>query len=401
MKFKPLEGRETFYIVAVIVAGVFDYLLNLVASRFLSIENYSTLQSLTSTLLIIGVLAVSLNYTVLSSTSKLLRGGDLKKVRGVRLEALKLALKILFILSLALIIFSAFFVDILKLPVIAILTIFFASGVTLFLTINYGILCGLKSFVYYGIVIVTFSFIKLVIGSAIALKTANPSLVLMSIPIAGTIAFALGWYLTNKKLDRGTQRLKAGSLNKNYSSFLWFILFITLITHLDVICAKTFMKVQEAGLYSGFNVLGKIILALNISFITLALPDAFSTKQKPKGFKAYAFIVGFGLLISFIFTVWPNVSVLLLGEQYRGTSLILSWFGAAATLLSLATLEFNFSRAKGLEKTNILLLVAAILICLDFYVFRNSILNSISILAGIYLLTFLCLYVINLKHEKN
>jgi O-antigen/teichoic acid export membrane protein len=161
---------------------------------------------------------------------------------------------------------------------------------------------------------------------------------------------------------------------------------LTAFTSLDVILVKHLFNGQQAGLYAGLSLIGKVIFYVAAPITTVMYPlitNRFNKKEKYNSILFLSFIVvcAISILVTVFYFLFPEFTVLffLKKREYLQISGYLGYFGIFMTLFSVVfLLSYYFLSIK---KTGIfwVLLGGVIFQGLAIYTFHNNFMDIIGV----------------------
>lgn len=160
------------------------------------------------------------------------------------------------------------------------------------------------------------------------------------------------------------------------------------MTQLDMVLVNYFFPAHEAGLYAAASVLGKAILYLPSGIAIALFPmvaenharDESSAHLLMQSLRLVLILCGVGSVFYFLYGEW--LIQLLYGERYHGAGEILRYFGFAVMPMALVTVAEYFMIAKGRIMFAYLFMVAAPLQILAVYLYHDTLLMVVGIMAA-------------------
>ncbi|HLM84460.1 MAG TPA: hypothetical protein VK254_04615 [Candidatus Bathyarchaeia archaeon] len=418
-KSKFLQNNA-IVMIGTLLGAPLGYAFHFVVSRQISVAQYGELQSLLSLSIIFGVFNSALGYFAIRHTSVFSANNDWQAnndfIGYLQTKTIKFA-------SLVLIILLAASPLLAKILHFSSYTGFFVLSLATYistLTVAYGeVLRGWGNFLTLTIIALAVGVIKILSGSALAIgfhTTAAVSVSFLVMSIAN-LYFAKVW---TKKMVAGKPGLqKSESIWKNKyfpeanirrtaTKIFFFSLAIVLLSNIDVILVKYFASADIAGFFGAFNMLGKIVLFLNMAVIGVMLPEACvdghsgRRLNKKNLLRTYGLmtLIGFGSMT--FFYLFPNFVVrLFFGQKYIFETQLLWLFALISYLLSVLTLEANLSFAKRDFRVVYFLIAAILLMVGALAKFRGDLREIILALIGTLLAGYLAVVSLNIINEKR
>ena len=404
----------TFLIfVGSMIGNVFAFLLNLFLARNLSYSDYGIYASLLSVITLALIPAGSMNTIILRFSSNYFSKGELDKLKSFY----KKIGKFLLLLSLGIFLVFALFSPLIKdyLHLDNILYVF-VVGMVLFIfylqTLNLSFLQGLMKFGFLSFV---FSF------NGLLRLTMSVLLVFLGLKAYGGLGamffMALGSFLIcfipmknflgkkEKPINIPTKEIMDYAL----PAFL-VVLFMTSFTSSDVILVKHFFNSQQAGLYAGLSLVGKVIFYFTAPIPSVMFPLVI--KRYNLGIKFNKlFYLALGLvfipsfLITYFYFIYPDfvIKLFLGGRGYLSIAPYAGLFAFYLMVFSLLNLVVMFFLSLNKTKITPLVVVGALTQILLIYNFHSSFSEVIwiSISISFVLFALLMLYYFKLYGRGN
>ena len=325
------------------VGNVLSFLYQAFMSRALTIEEFGMLNSLLSFGMIISLPIQTLNTTIANLTSHL-------KAREAYHNILKLLYSMLLKVSivgvvgiLTFFLFSNHLKDFLNMPSIyPILVIGTIILFNIFMSVTFGILQGLQSFIYLGITGGLNALLKLAFGIllvylGLGVEGALGGIVLGMFVVCFASIVVLRFLL--HKLN--AQNPDSKSENYTFSSFsysmpvLIALLCFTSLTNVDLVLVRHFFSPEEAGNYAVAAVLGKAVLFLPGAIVLAMFPivseshalkaDSYHLLKKSLALAGLLSLAGVQVFIFF-----PELLVtMLMGAKHASVAPLVRLYGVA------------------------------------------------------------------------
>lgn len=351
------HGSLMFF--AATLGSVFNMLYQLYMVRNLSTVDYGILNSLLSLLLIVSVPAGTIQTVITKFSSGFHGRGQWRKIRDFlagsvnKIFILGLALFLIIILTSKYI--SSFFQIPTTAPVIIVGLLMLVSFIT---PITLGGLQGLQMFGWLGVNGIISAGVKLVLGIVLISFGYRVLGALGAFFIANLIAFILSFlplrYYISKEIETDSFSNSVDLQNKiNFSEIYRYFIPVTMaglcfmiLINADIILVKHFFPPLEAGYYSVAQMVGKIIIFLPMSIITVMFPKVSNLHAQGKNtlpllgksLSIVGLICAGGALVCMIF---PSLIIRILsGKEYiecislaRLFAVAMSFFALVYTLL--------------------------------------------------------------------
>jgi O-antigen/teichoic acid export membrane protein len=416
-KSKFLQNNFIF-MAGTLASGLLGYAFHFVVSRQISVTQYGELQSLLSVILIFGVFNAALSYFTVKHTSVFAAHQDFEANREFTSYLTSRVSKLTLAILLVLLVISPLLANLLHFSsmigfIVVSLATFFSTMTVIYLEI----LRGWQKFFLLSLAGVATAFVKFASGAILTFFSQRAAIVSFSLLIA---AFA-GWYLAkhwSRKQVTGGNIPQSGTgwknkyfsetnIRKSATSIFFFSLALVLVTNLDVILVKYFSSAQIAGYFGAFALLGKIVLWLNLSVVSVLLPAACAdghTGKRPdkKTLLNSHFLMALitlGLLAAYYFV--PNLVInLFFGNKYIFDTQILWLFGLMSYFLSLLTFEANLSFAVRNFRVVYLLAATLLLMTVSLARYHSGLGEIVLAFSASFSLGYISILILNLTHNN-
>ncbi len=378
---KFLSHGASHVVLATMGGNIISYFFNLLAQRWLSVEDFGHSTATINLILILGLVSLSLTYTITKYASwhthqnaNALPGF----IRASRTFTVYAAVFISVLLILLFLPLTTLFKLPASLAVFTTLTI--SSSLLLLLSWQRGVLAGTKKYSSYALSLMIENTVKLfVIFLPLPISALDKFLV--SIPL-GMIASFLFSQINYPVLN--PQRLLSPSLPINSKKYLRFFLAslyttscIQVLLFADVLFVKARFSAATAGQYATLVLIGKIIYFCVNSLIAILIPEIshqHAQKLPVKAMLIKSLVGGFGIgiFLTLTFSFIPHLSLFVLLEKAKTLPVInlIPLYGLAATAISLIIITSTTLLVVGyrffLPLVSIFFLIEAII--LAFYV---------------------------------
>ncbi|MDD3486875.1 MAG: hypothetical protein PHF35_00650 [Candidatus Moranbacteria bacterium] len=408
--------NNLIYLAGTVFAGFLGYLFHFVVSRRLSVAEYGQLQSLLSLSAIFGVANSALSYFSVKHTAVFAAHDDFQASENFLEYLLPKVWKYALAFVIIILTLSPFFARLLHFSTyLGFFAVSFASLFSIIAVPYQEILRGWHKFFLLTSVGVITAFVKLFVGAGIALASPGAASISFSIFVSAIFSWYLAHHLSRRLI---TKKGNKSSLEKNFwrdkyfsetgirktaQKIFVFSLFVVLITNIDVILVKYFSSPDIAGYFGAFNLLGKIILWLNLAVVAVMLPEACAaghSKKKPGSKKillSYGFIAAISISIISFFRIFPDFTInLFFGEKYIFDPSLLWIFGFFSFLISILTLEANLAFARHDWRVNFFLAATLFLMVVGIGFYHASLTQIVSVFSAVFLIGYTTILGLNL-----
>lgn len=385
----PLISGSAIVFLGTFVGNIFNFLFNFFMTRNLSITDYGTLASLASVVLLFALAADSFIPTVVHFSSSYFARKEVGKI-----AALFWKLNIFFVVSGGIILGTfvilgkqiGYFFKINDSFLMFLLgvIVFFAS----LMTLNRGILTGVLSFRFISFFHFISSVLKFLLGVLLVWWGFGVVGGLLAFLIAYVFQYLFSFFPLRFIFQNKTKETVVGIKNiiaygaPSALAMLGLTLFITT----DIVLVKHFYSSQEAGIYAGMSLLGRIIYFFSSPISTVLFPLVVQRHTRNESHSNLFFIAIFlvgvsSLCITVFYYIYPEFSILLLLKQkeYLAIKSMLWIFGFFMVLYSLLWVATNYFLS--IKKTNVFIpiIIAAIFQALALWFFHGTFLTVIVI----------------------
>lgn len=377
--------------VAMVLAGVLDYVVNVLAGRWLVPVEYGIFVSIAAILQVVLYVSIAIRNVVAFYSAELSIGAD----SGIRLgtfvrRAWRWGWRWGLVAMVVMAAISPPLARVLQLPNSWSLWAASLMVFVLFLRpITDGALQGMQDFTGLGLVQVTQALARLILAVALIWMGWQAVGAIIALPLAGAIALALAlWFLRPQfKSPRG----EAGrELSWHYSfSTLVGLAGFGLLTNLDALFVKRFFNPHVAGNYGPVVTLAKITLFLPLAMGMVLFPKATQRQAsgrdaRPILLLALAAAVLPGLVLSTICFLFPGVLVkTIFTSAYDNPGIVLGMANLAASLYAGLNIWLNYALSR--ERPSFIYAIVGILCWqgLGMYLFgRDSLLNMTAVMVS-------------------
>lgn len=362
----PIVKNSGIALIGFLVTGALGYGFQFFVSRRLSVAAYGEFQSLIALLGMLGAVSATLSYFVIAHTSVFAHHQDKDANR-------QFTSWLTHRLAWPLLIVAAFFA-ILSFPLQRTLhlsdpwgamLIGGAAGLSISTVIYTGLFNGWQNFLAVHTLGALGALLKLMAAGAILAlwPTASAAAAVMLVATAGLWFLSRWWSTRTFQLYAADVPTALSAWRHKYFArrhpvkdigFITAFTFLTLyMQNADVLLVKHLAPAELAGHYSAFNLLGKIILWINLGVVATVLPIAVAQAhgnfplQRSIRPLAYGILGSCSLGVIGIYMIIPELVITLtVGTKYITYTAALWLVGVMNAFLSLLLLEANFAFAR-------------------------------------------------------
>lgn len=402
----PLIYGSSVVVIGGIAVNFFHFLFNIFMSRNLSVADYGTLASIILLITFPGMVAAALTPLVVSYAGEFFARGQYKYLRGFYFKIFKFLLiigSISFFVFLAIIPYVSSFLNISN-YIILILADFIVflmfMGIVNIALLQAKLAFGQQVFInFLGAVS------KLILGIIFVFAGFSVTGSVVAVVISSVIVYVASFipirFIFDKKLIAESV-IDTKELFKYGIPSALTLLGLTSLISTDVILAKHFFDSQNAGIYAGMSLIGRVIFYISAPIATVMFPIIVRKHANNKNFNRTVlfslFLVSVpSVLLTVFYFIFPEFSILffLKKSEYLSIVPVLGIFGIFLSLYSVLFILANFYLSVKKTKVYIPILIGAIsqiiLITLYHQSFFQIIINIFSIIFIYFELTSFCL----------
>lgn len=342
---------------AALVANAVAVVFTVVFARILGSDGYGSLAALVSTFLILSVPGFALQVAAARETAigGLGEGGALAATLRRWTHRMVGLILVLCVLGVVLRDVLAQIVGVEQTWAAA--ATLPTGGLWLLLSVQRGVLQGMRAYVPVGLSIVLEQLGRLVAGAVLVAAGLGVTGAYLGTPLAMLVMCVVLWFVLRRRLgaphavgghDRRLRALVAGA----WGPILGLTL-IAVLQNIDVIVVKHEIGGDRAGSYAAAAVAAKVVLWTAIGVGLYLLPEAARLNAagrdpRPVLVRALAIILAVSVPVLAIFALVPGLLLrVAFGPDYEQASDALFVLGAAMSLLALAYLAVQYMLALG------------------------------------------------------
>lgn len=384
--------RHSFVLMmAALLAGALGYLFHVVVARQMSVAQYGELQSLLALFNSIVIFAGWLSYYVVKHVAVFAEAGDVEsswcflKWFNRRVMIYTAWVLLVFVMS------SLALGKYLQLTSLwGLVVVGLAGALWVMAMPGLGVLTGWKRFLSIGAIHIVGAGMKVLAGAVLVTLAPLASVVSAAFLVSSVGVWALFHYVSQKRLnivasfgvgvDWREKYFAGGGFKRRTVMIFSYAILMASLFGVDLLVVRHLFSPDASGYYGALSLLGKIVLWINLSVITVVLPSAVACGHKGKkvGWEtisgAYLLIVGISVFVVTVY-YWFGGFILqsFFGDRYVHLGGDLWLFGVMSLCFSLLQLESNFAFARDDWRILYVLLVSIGLTVLSVYLFKESI----------------------------
>lgn len=418
MKFKALFLSKRFlkqelvkgsiYIfIGSIFANIFNFLFNLFMSRNLAVEDYGILASVISLIALVTTPVGAVIPTVINFAGSRFAKEEHEEIRIFFLKIIKPLIFIGFIFLFSFIIFTkriGYFFHISDQSLIVI------AGIIVFViyvgVINGGLLQAKLAFKFISFSNFISSFIKLLAGVFLVFLGFNLKGVMWALALSSIVP----WFVSFIPLRFLFRRQRHVSNIIHFKNLLSYGIPSSLATlglasliSTDILLVKHFYDPQQAGVYAGLSLVGKVIFFLTAPIGTVMFPLVVQKYARNENYNnilkvAIALVFIPSILISIFYFLYPDfvIGFFIKNKIYLSASRLLGLYGIFITIYAIISLLVYYFLSIKKTKVYIAVIFSAIVQALLITLYHDSLFKVVIIsltVSAILLVSLLFYYV--------
>jgi len=406
------------YLTSIALGGFLGYLFHFTLSHQLSVGQYGEFQTVISLNMILGVVFSAVSYFIIKQSAVFALHHDRDGQAHFLSYVMKKFRYLVLFFSVLFLLFLPVIKNVLRLEDYwGIIAIGFSIAIGFYYSFYSNSLQGWNDFVGLSIIGLAIVSIKVASGYLLVVFFPTASVGIWSLVIAAVF----GWLITeryfrkkwpmlkNKKVDMQWREKYFSGLNfrKSLMQIMLFSLGLAIVSNVDILIVKNVASAEVAGYYGALSVLGKIVLWLNFSIISVLFPSACAAGYSDQpvqiktitGSYGFIFLISIPILIAYYF--WADFFVrLLFGQPYLVVSANLWLFGVMAFVLSLLTLEANLALARhDYFPSSCLLFLTALILIFSVALLHTDIRAIILAITISFFSGWVMMLLLNLRHR--
>ncbi|MDO8269302.1 MAG: oligosaccharide flippase family protein [Candidatus Levybacteria bacterium] len=411
----PLISGSFFIFSGGVVSSLFNFLYNLALSRNLSVNDYGAVVSLISIILLAAIPVSAFMPTIISVSGAFYATKNNAGLKAFYLRLFKPLLVgsfIFCIVALAFINQISIFLHIYDYNVLVLSIVAIVLGYLG--TINLGFLQGRLAFKTISFSNSLSSAVKLGLGFFLVLSGFGLVGAMLAFIVSVSIPVAIGYYVLRDMLLTRIDDLPKVSFRElfNYGLPSALVIFsLSSFISTDIILVKHYFPSQQAGLYAGLSLVGKVIFYLTAPISTVMFPTIihrYNKKESYRGIMVLALMLVFAssTAITIFYYFFPEFTLtfFLKNPEYQKVASLVWLYGIFISAYSLvSTLSYYYLSIKQ-TKVSFLLILAALFQAGLIAIFHNTFLQVIMvsiIVLSLLLLMLLLYYFINKNNNDN
>jgi O-antigen/teichoic acid export membrane protein len=320
------------------VMNVSVYGFTIIAAHLLGPRSYGALASLLATLLVIGVLQLSLQATAARRIS-----ADPGHVAQIEKTVLGVTYRASFAIGAVLLVLTPLVNRVLKLDSLATASLVALAAVPITMMGGQaGVLQGERRWWPLAVMYVASGVPRLVIGTALILWRPDETSAMLGVTLGAVPPVIVGWWALRRKREpavtsekHGLQLVLKEAVHNSQALLAFFAL-----SNADVVVARNVLPEHDAGLYAGALILTKAVLFLPQFVIVIAFPSMSTVEERRRALTRSLLLVGgLGVCATLGALVLKDLALIFVGgDEYREIASTLWVFAILGTALSMLQL---------------------------------------------------------------
>ena len=324
--------------VAMGVMNVSVYGFTIIAAHVLGPRSYGALASLLATLLVIGVLQLSLQATAARRIS-----ADPDHVAQIERTVLRVTYRASLAVGAVLLVLTPVVNRVLKLDSLATAALVAVAAVPITMMGGQaGVLQGERRWWPLAVMYVASGVPRLVVGTALILWHPTETTAMLGVALGAVPPVILGWWALRSKREPGVTSEKHGMqlvLREAFHNSQALLAFFAL-SNADVVVARNVLPEHDAGLYAGGLILTKAVLFLPQFVIIVAFPAMSTAHERRTALTRSLLLVGgLGICATLGALLLKDLALVFVGgDEYSEIASTLWVFAILGTALSMLQL---------------------------------------------------------------
>jgi len=379
-----------------------NYFFHLITGRMLGPADYGVLESVISSLYILGIIPQSVSLILVKYISIANGKGQQDAVSSFYYWSRSRLFLFGICVTIVLLLLIPYWVGFLKLQNNLFLIVSILSfSIALLLVHLRSYFNGKLDFLSYNINTIIEVVLKIVFSVILMAMGLSILGVLLGMVGASIISYLISVsFVRLENAKKIVKFVKTRELIKDYIPTLAVIFSMTSLFSNDILLVKHFFTSHETGIYAAVSVLGKIVFFASSSLIAVMFPLVVNKFAKGEKYHHTLFLTFMLVFLSsssicLIYYFFPETILgLLFGHKYTEGKEILFIFGVFITIYALCNVLANFFLSIGKNRVAILTLIASIGQAIMIYYYHQSLRVVIydSLISSFTLLVSLLLY---------
>ena len=413
---QKLVKSITYIFIGTLIANIFNFLFNLFMSRNLAVEDYGILTSAISLIVLITIPLGAVVPTVVNFAGSRFAKEEYEEVSIFFLKIIKPLILIGFIFLFCFIIFAKGIGDFFNIQDQSLIVI---VGLTVFVVylgiINTGVLQAKLEFKFISLSNIISTFIKFSLGVFLVFLGFGIKGVIWVLFFSNMALFVISFiplrfiFRIKRKTQASTAIDYRNLLSYGIPSSLATLGLASLIST-DILLVKHFYDPQQAGIYAGLSLGGRVIFFLTAPIATVMFPLIVQKHERRENYNnifkiSIALVFVPSILISIFYFLYPDFAIgfFIKNKVYLSVSRYLGLFAVFITIYSLISLFVYYFLSIKKTKIYIPIVFSAMAQALLINLYHDSFFKVIiiSLLVSLVLLVLVLSYYIKVITNRN
>jgi O-antigen/teichoic acid export membrane protein len=368
--------------VGIVAANLGNYLFHLISARFLGPADYADVATLVALASLISFPLIGVQFALARYVAHYSVTSERPVITALARRSMTLALKVAGVLTLALVGLSYTLQQALDIDSLAavVMTNLLAAPALLG-PVVWGLAQGLERFRLYSFAIGAAPVVRALLAALLLALGFGVAGAIGATLLAAVAAFAIplwylrGWFSGGDDAAVPVTRREAAAY---LVPVIVGVLSITSLTTVDVIVAKAALPDEDAGLYGGASLIGRVILYLPAAIVTVLLPRVSARAavgRETADVLARSLLVtgAFCLVATVAAVTLPRLIVLVaFGSEFEDAASLLWRFALVMSGFAILNVLLSYHLAHGAAHFSWLLLAGAVVQLGLFAAFHDS-----------------------------
>lgn len=334
-----------------LASNFLNFLFNLFMTRNLSVSDYGILASLVSVITLFSIPAAAITPTVVRFGATYFANNELDKVRGLFYKIFVLSAGIGILVFVSFIVFHKVIGDFFNINQTSLIML---AGLTIAIvyigTVNNSLLQAKLKFMFIAIMNTVSSATKLLLGAGLVFLGFKVGGALWGFFISYLVPYVMSFFPLSFLMSKSIKSPPISDIELvKYGAPSAIALFaVSSFITTDIILIKHFWSAEQAGLYSGLSLIGRVIYFLTapVAMVMFPLIVQKHAKNEEYGhiFKLALLMVGLpSIAITIFYFLFGHFTINFFAKNdYLSVSQYLGLFGIFTTIFSLVSVITNY-----------------------------------------------------------
>lgn len=409
-----LISGSFFIFLGTTISSILAFILNLYLVRSLSYADYGVFSVMISLILLLTIPAQSLTAVIVRYAAKFFTSGEDDRAGAFYFKLLKYLLLFSTIVIIGFIVFAPALARFFKIDELSVIIITGISVAAMYLaTLNIAFIQSMLLFKKLSFITVLSGIGKLIAGVILVYAGFRAFGALFGNLMFPIIYFFGGILVLRKVISAGKGKSAKIPVNEFFRYALptaVAVISLSSFISIDVILIKHYFTPDEAGLYGGLSLIGRVIFYFTGPIPVVMFPLVVNRYTKGENYKSLLYLSLLlvtipAVSISIFYFLFPEfvINIFLGGRGYLSLAPLVGLFGIFLTLYSLNNVLVCFFLS--IKKTLVapIVVVFALVQIILIYIYHENFVQiiNVSILTSILLMISLVLYYLLINSKKE